>query len=123
VGQLYNRIYRVVRRIPRGRVATYGQVAELAGMPGAARVAGAAMRASTPDQGLPWHRVIGKRSATAGYVSIRDPIGAGVQRALLEQEGVAFTAGGSISLARYGWLPRSRSPRSRTNRRGTRRRS
>lgn len=105
MNRLYERIYAVVRRIPRGRVATYGQVAELAGMPGAARVAGAAMRASMPAAGLPWQRVVGKRAGVVAQVSIHDPVGAGIQRALLEDEGVRFSASGGISLRVYGWLP------------------
>ena len=105
MSRLYERIYAVVRRIPSGQVATYGQVAELAGMPGAARVAGAAMRASLPARGLPWQRVVGKRSGAVAQVSIHDPVGAGIQRALLEEEGVRFSASGGISLRAYGWLP------------------
>lgn len=103
VGQLYARIYEVVRRIPRGRVLTYGQVAELAGMPGAARVAGAAMRASSA-QGLPWQRVVGARRRGVAQVSIHDPVGAGIQRGLLEEEGVVFSDSGGISLAEHGWI-------------------
>lgn len=108
VGRLYGQIYEVVRRIPRGRVATYGQVAELAGIPGGARVVGTAMRVSTPEMALPWHRVVGKRSATTAQVSIRDPVGGAVQRGLLESEGVELSRAGSIALARHGWVPRER---------------
>jgi methylated-DNA-protein-cysteine methyltransferase-like protein len=104
LGQRYAAIYRVVRRIPRGRVLTYGQVAELAGMPGASRVVGAAMRTSSPELGLPWQRVVGKRGPGLGQVRIHDAMGAGMQRALLEAEGVAFTAGGGIALSEYGWI-------------------
>ena len=105
VGELYGHIYAVVRAIPRGRVATYGQVASLAGMPGASRLVGTAMRANVPELGLPWHRVVGKRSATSAQVRIHDPVGAAIQRGLLADEGVEMTAAGSISLARFGWLP------------------
>ncbi len=105
IASLYAQIYRVVRRIPRGKVATYGQVAELAGMPGAARAAGRAMSACPAELGLPWQRVVGKRSRTTAGVSIHDPIGGATQRALLEAEGVVFSKAGSISLARHGWLP------------------
>jgi methylated-DNA-protein-cysteine methyltransferase-like protein len=105
LGQRFAAIYQVVRRIPRGRVLTYGQVAELAGMPGAARAVGAAMRASSPALGLPWQRVVGKRGPATGLVRIHDAMGAGMQRALLEAEGVAFTDAGSISLGEYGWVP------------------
>jgi len=86
-------------------VATYGQIAELAGIPGGARVVGAAMRTSVPELGLPWQRVVGKRARGIAQVSIHDPVGAAMQRAILEQEGVEITATGGISLAAYGWLP------------------
>ncbi len=105
IAGLYGRIYQVVRQIPRGTVATYGQVAALADIPNGGRVAGAAMRASTPELGLPWHRVIGKRSRTMGKINILDPVGAGIQQAMLEQEGVQISPAGSISLGKYGWLP------------------
>ena len=101
VARLYEEFYTVVRRIPRGRVLTYGQVAELAGHPGAARAAGAAMRAST-GRGLPWQRVVGAHARGMAKVAILDPVGGSVQRALLEDEGVVFTAGGYIPLARFG---------------------
>jgi methylated-DNA-protein-cysteine methyltransferase-like protein len=105
VAEVYRRLYEVVRQVPRGKVATYGQVAGLAGMPGAARAAGAAMRASTPEHGLPWHRIVGKRSRTMASISIHDPVGAGIQRSMLEAEGVELTASGGIRLRDYGWLP------------------
>jgi len=105
VGELYRRIYAVARRIPRGKVATYGQLAELAGMPGAARLAGAAMRASTPETGVPWQRVVAKRSRTVAKIGILDPVGAAVQRSMLEAEGVTFSASAGISLVDHGWLP------------------
>ncbi len=105
VGKRYQAIYAVVRRIPRGKVATYGQVAELAGMPGAARVVGAAMRALPAELGLPWQRVVGKRSRNTAKIAILDPVGAGIQRAMLEDEGVRFTASEGIRLADHGWLP------------------
>ena len=105
VAQLYRSIYAVVRRIPTGQVATYGQVAELAGIPGGARVAGAALKVSKPGQRLPWQRVIGKAGKTRGRIAIHDPVGAAVQRQLLEREGVAIGDSGLIALDRYGWLP------------------
>jgi len=103
--RLYRSIYAVVRRIPAGRVATYGQVAELAGIPGGARVAGAAMKTSLPAHRLPWQRVIGKASKLRGRIAIHDPVGAAVQRQLLEQEGVTVGDTGLVALDVYGWLP------------------
>ena len=105
VERLYRSIYAVVRRIPTGRVATYGQVAELAGIPGGARVAGAAMKTSKPSDRLPWQRVIGKASKNRGRIAIHDPVGAAVQRQLLGDEGIPVGDSGLIALDRYGWLP------------------
>ncbi len=102
----YARIYAVVRRIPRGRVATYGQVARLAGLAGHARQVGYAMAALRAEARVPWHRVINAQ----GRVSLRrDGPGAGIrQRQLLEREGVAFDGAERVSLARYRWRPRAR---------------
>lgn len=105
VRELYRRIYAIVRKIPRGAVATYGQVAELAGIPGGARVAGAAMKTSKPGDKLPWQRVIGKAGKLRGRIAIHDPIGAAVQRKLLEDEGVTVGDSGLVALDMYGWLP------------------
>lgn len=99
----YARIYAVVRRIPRGRVATYGQVARLAGLPGQARQAGYALHALSDDLGLPWHRVINAQ----GRVSPRgEPEWEDVQRQMLEREGVHFDTSGRTDLDRYQWKPR-----------------
>jgi methylated-DNA-protein-cysteine methyltransferase-like protein len=95
----------VVARIPRGRVATNGQVAALAGLPRAARQAGYAMAALPSGSRIPWQRVVGARGELRPR---RDPGGELVQRALLEREGVAFDARGRIDLARYGWRPARR---------------
>jgi methylated-DNA-protein-cysteine methyltransferase-like protein len=105
IAKLYGDFYAVVRRIPHGRVLTYGQLAELAGRPGAARAAGAAMRCTPEELGLPWQRVVGKKSKGQGQVRIHDPIGGAVQRQLLEHEGVEFTESGGVRLADFGWLP------------------
>jgi len=99
--------YRVVRRIPRGRVATYGQVAALAGRPRGARLAGyalSALRGTAHD--VPWQRVLGARGAGKAGVSLKDPMGAAVQLELLAGEGVPFDARGRVDLATCGWKPR-----------------
>ena len=102
--ELRARIYDVVRRIPRGRVATYGQVAALAGAPRHARQVGYALYDTPADTSLPWHRVINAR----GEVSPRsEPGWEGLQRQLLEAEGVAFRHG-RIDLRRYRWEPTER---------------
>src|ERR1044071_4667523 len=117
VAQLYRSIYAVVRRIPTGQVATYGQVAELAGIPGGARVAGAALKVSKPTDRLPWQRVIGKAGTKRGRIAIHDPVGAAVQRQLLEAEGVTVGDSGLIKLDVFGWLPMRRRRTSRRRRR------
>src|SRR5215475_5985501 len=111
VAQLYRAIYAVVRRIPAGRVATYGQVAELAGIPGGGRVAGAALKVSSRVDRLPWQRVIGKAGPNRGRIAIHDPVGAAVQRQLLDMEGVEIGDSGLVALDRYGWLPADSSRR------------
>jgi methylated-DNA-protein-cysteine methyltransferase related protein len=94
------RIYRVVSRIPPGRVASYGQVAELAGLPGRARQVGHALGSLPAGSAVPWHRVVN----AAGRVSARGVPGAdGFQRHLLEEEGVTFNPSGRIELAVFGW--------------------
>jgi methylated-DNA-protein-cysteine methyltransferase-like protein len=99
----YERIYAVVRRIPRGRVATYGQVASLAGLPGRARQVGYALHALPDGDRVPWHRVINAQ----GRVSPRAAPGwDDVQRQFLEKEGVRFDDAGRASLGRYQWQPR-----------------
>jgi len=101
----YRRIYAVVRRIPRGRVATYGQVAVLAGLGGHARQVGYAMHALPKGSSVPWHRVINAR----GEISRRRRPGEELsQRMLLEREGVGFDARGRVALARLQWRPRAR---------------
>lgn len=93
-------ILEVVRRIPRGRVATYGQVARLAGLPRQARRVGYALSALQGGEEVPWHRVVNAR----GRVSPRssgEPDDR--QRRLLEAEGVAFNEHGSLSLEAYQW--------------------
>lgn len=101
----YQRIYAVVRRIPRGKVASYGQVAKLAGLPGRARQVGYAMFALPKGTTVPWQRVINAQ----GRVSRRRIPGAELtQRVLLEREGVWFSASGRVDLNRSGWKPRTR---------------
>jgi methylated-DNA-protein-cysteine methyltransferase related protein len=117
VARLYRSIYAVVRRIPRGHVATYGQVAELAGIPGGARVAGAAMKTSKPTDRLPWQRVIGKASKLRGRIAIHDPVGAAIQRNLLEDEGITIGETGLVALDVFGWLPTAESNRGASPRR------
>ena len=94
----YEKIYAVVRKIPRGRVATYGQVAALAGLKGHARQVGYALHALRVSTGVPWQRVLNAQ----GTISLREAGGTS-QRMLLEQEGVEFDAGGRVNLKRFRW--------------------
>lgn len=101
---LHARILAVVARIPRGRVATYGQVARLAGLPGHARLVGYALSALPDGSPLPWHRVVNAK----GLISARST-GSGMdvlQRLRLKRERVSFTRKGAISLTRFRWQPR-----------------
>ena len=96
-------IYTVVERIPRGRVATYGQVAQLANLSGHARQVGYALHALPMNSHIPWHRVINAR----GEISSRhDPACKHRQRHLLEKEGVVFDGRARIALLRFRWKPR-----------------
>jgi methylated-DNA-protein-cysteine methyltransferase related protein len=97
------RVYAIVRKVPRGKVITYGAIAQLLGEPRKARQVGWAM-ASTPDRTprIPWHRVINAR----GEISRRhSPDAEALQRKKLEAEGVVFDADGRVDLERYLWLP------------------
>ena len=99
--------YRVVRKIPRGKVTTYGRVAALAGRPGAARLVGYALAAlrGTGGRGVPWQRVLGSRGPALAAISLPSYDGGDRQRALLEAEGVRVDERGRVSLQRYGWPP------------------
>jgi methylated-DNA-protein-cysteine methyltransferase-like protein len=93
-------IYAAVRRIPKGRVATYGQIARLAGLPRRARLVGHVLGGTPRGVRVPWHRVIN----AGGKISRREhPDGELQQRALLEREKVVFGRTGRVSLAKYQW--------------------
>lgn len=90
-------VYKLVKKIPRGRVTTYGELARALRLPGGARAVGYAMAACPNGRGIPWHRVIG----AGGKVRMPEPH-ASLQRKLLGSEGVEFD-GHSISLKEFGW--------------------
>jgi len=104
-GSSYDRIYAVIRKVPRGRVTTYGTVARLAGLDGQARLVGYALSALRTGTSVPWHRVINAQ----GRLSLeRAKSGAGLtQRMLLQREGVVINPAGRISLVRFGWKVKS----------------
>jgi methylated-DNA-protein-cysteine methyltransferase-like protein len=102
---LYFRIYTIVRRIPKGTVASYGQVATLAGNPRASRVVGWALRTLKPTTNVPWHRVINK----AGMISIENMhVPKDFQAMKLREEGVEVVDRDGnlfVDMDRFGWRP------------------
>jgi len=97
----YDDFYAIARKVPAGRVTTYGAVAVEAGLPGHARQVGYAMAALPDDHDVPWHRVINARgevSPRAGGTAFEK-----IQRNLLEAEGIVFNARGRVDLDRFGW--------------------
>ena len=97
--RIYDQIYQVVRLIPAGKVATYGQIARIVGRC-TARMVGYAMAASGPEHHIPWQRVINSQGKISphgfGY-------GSAMQRRLLEDEGVVFDDQGRVDFERFGW--------------------
>ncbi len=94
------RIFQVIYQIPVGKVATYGQVAELAGLARAARLVGSTLKGLPKNTKLPWHRVLN----ASGRISLPPEMGGKKQKARLEKEGVVFI-NGKIHLKDYGWRP------------------
>jgi methylated-DNA-protein-cysteine methyltransferase-like protein len=93
-------VYTLVKKIPRGKVATYGQVAKAVKLPGGARAAGRAMAACPAGQGVPWHRVVG----AGGRLLLREP-NAGLQRKLLESEGLVLAEKRILDFSSRQWRP------------------
>lgn len=100
-------VYAVVKKIPRGRVITYGQLAKALRLPGGARTAGRAMAGCKSGSGVPWHRVLG----AGGRILLREPVAA-LQRRLLESEGVRFQ-GARVDMRAHGWKLPARAGRKR----------
>ena len=105
--KVFEKIYRLVLRIPRGRVMTYGQIARLLEERYSPRLVGWAMHATPQDErNIPWHRVINSRGGVStGRVILAEPER---QRLMLEAEGVEFDARGHCDLSVYQWSPRQR---------------
>jgi methylated-DNA-protein-cysteine methyltransferase-like protein len=91
----------LIKKIPRGKVATYGQIAAYAGSPRAARQVVRILHSSSESDKLPWHRVINGR----GTISLKPGQGYELQRSLLEKEGVRFGLNDVIDLERFLWSP------------------
>lgn len=102
---MYRKFYAMVRKVPRGRVATYGQIAKLCGMPRHARHVGYALSAIPADMKLPWQRIINSQ----GRISLRlrhwDSGSDDLQRILLEAEDVTFDSTGKVNLKKFQWQP------------------
>jgi methylated-DNA-protein-cysteine methyltransferase related protein len=100
----YEKIYAIARQIPNGKVATYGQVAELANLAGKARLVGYVLfRIDLPTTDVPWHRVVNAKGEISYSPARRG--GDYLQRSLLEQEGIKFDPNGKINLREYLWRP------------------
>ncbi len=98
----FERVWRIAASVPRGRVTTYGAIARALGSPGAARTVGWAMRAAPAGVELPCHRVVN----ASGCLSPDETFGGpGMQRFLLESEGITFDASGRINMRRHLWIP------------------
>jgi len=95
----WDSVYRLVQRIPRGKVLTYGALAKALRLPGGARTAGRAMAGTPSGRGIPWHRVVGER----GKILIRGPY-AMLQKKLLESEGVKLIES-RVQLNLHAWKP------------------
>jgi methylated-DNA-protein-cysteine methyltransferase-like protein len=104
-------VYRLVKKIPRGRVTTYGELAKALRQPGGARAVGYAMAACPNGRGIPWHRVVG----AGGRFRMPEPQ-ASLQRRLLETEGLALDTRG-LDLKLYGWSPKRAKPATRKRKR------
>ena len=98
----YDKIYKVVCDIPKGKVATYGQVATLIGNPRLSRVVGYALHVNPNPGVIPCHRVVNRFGRTASAFAFG---GENVQRQLLENEGIIFNSDGSVDMKKYCWQP------------------
>ena len=99
-------VYAAVKKIPRGKVATYGQIALLAGMPRAARQVGYALRATPANIKIPWHRVINAQGRVSMRLHDWQSGSDDYQRVLLEAEGVEFSVESKINLKKFQWRPK-----------------
>ncbi|MFZ5968104.1 MAG: MGMT family protein [Bacillota bacterium] len=101
MSNFFEKVYEIAARIPEGKVATYGQIAAILGNPRAARTVGWAMGSAPSDRCLPCHRVVNRQ----GCLSPPSVFGEGVQRILLESEGVTFLKNGCINMKKHLWKP------------------
>jgi len=97
----HRKVVRIIRKIPYGRVATYGLIAAMAGSPRAARQVVRTLHASSSKEKLPWHRVINSK----GKISLKPNFGYEIQKAMLEDEGIIFSPDETVDLNCYLWKP------------------
>jgi len=98
----YHRVLKILKQIPPGRIATYGQIALYAGNPRAARQVAWILHSSSDKERLPWQRVINRQ----GFISLKAGAGFEQQKAMLTAEGVRVDRNGKIELSRFIWKPR-----------------
>jgi len=97
----YLRTIDIIKRIPKGKVATYGQIAAFAGNYRAARQVAYVLHSSSRKENLPWHRVVNSK----GSISLKSSSGYEVQKKFLKKEGIIFKKDDCIDLKRFLWLP------------------
>jgi methylated-DNA-protein-cysteine methyltransferase related protein len=104
ISPLYQRIYAIVRQIPPGKVASYGQISRIVGgcTPRMVGYAMAALRSSKDIPEVPWQRVINSQGKISPH---GEGFGSAIQRQLLEDEGITFSLEGVIDFDRFGWIP------------------
>jgi methylated-DNA-protein-cysteine methyltransferase-like protein len=97
----HQRVIEIIKKIPEGKVATYGQIAAYAGSPQAARQVVRILHSSSRKENLPWHRVVNSE----GRISLKPNQGYEIQKALLKKEGIRFDLQDTIDFNRYLWSP------------------
>jgi len=100
----HERAVEVIKKIPKGKVATYGQIAALAGSPWAARMVTRVLNTAWHKENLPWHRVVNSK----GGISLKPGSGYELQKKLLKKEGITFKEDDCIDLKRFLWVPKRR---------------
>jgi methylated-DNA-protein-cysteine methyltransferase-like protein len=96
----FDDVYEIVKSIPPGKVATYGQIATMAGQPGKARIVGWALHSNPSPGVIPCHRIVNRFGELSGSFAFG---GMEVQRKLLEQEGILFLEDGTIDMYKFQW--------------------
>jgi methylated-DNA-protein-cysteine methyltransferase-like protein len=105
----FDRVYKIVAKIPKGKVTTYGAIAEVCGVKSAARTVGWAMNGAK-DSNLPCHRVVNRNGALTGKIHFGDP---NLMEELLKSEGVEFDEDGNVEMKKHLWIPKKKKSKSR----------